>query len=67
MLWIGSTSTLTSSGRRASSSAIIPAAMAVSVITGRCGPCCSIAATGRTATVFSGSSPEKSLLRSSPQ
>jgi hypothetical protein len=62
MLWIGSTNTLSSLGRRLLGRAIMPSAIAVSVITGRCGPCCSIAATGKMAIVVSGSRPLKSLL-----
>ena len=37
-----------------------------SVDSGRCGPCCSVADTGSTATVVSGSSVAKSVVHSSP-
>ena len=65
--WIGSTSTRNSAGNRRFRQASMPSAMATSVITGRCGPCCSVAATGRMAMVFSGSSPSKSFVVSSAQ
>src|SRR5258706_6476423 len=45
----------------------MPSAMIVSVPPGRCGPCCSMAATGSTAIVRSASMPLKSLLVSSHQ
>jgi hypothetical protein len=56
-----------SPGSRAKTVSIMPCKIDVSVMTGKCGPCCSIAATGRTATVVSGSSSENSLDLSSPQ
>ena len=64
---VGRTSTPRSSGRRASTVLIRPSPMAVSVRTGRCGPCCSVAATGRIATVEFGSSAANSLDLSSAQ
>src|SRR3981189_165035 len=51
IVWTARNSTRRSSGRRASTVLIMPSAIAVSVITGRCGPCCSVAATGRVARV----------------
>ena len=56
-----------SSGRRASTVLIMPSAIAVSVMTGRCGPCCSVAATGKIARVEFGSSAANSLDLSSAQ
>src|SRR5262249_19843373 len=67
MVWIGRNSTRRSSGRRASTVSIRPSAIALSVMTGRCGPCCSVEATGRIATVELGSSPANSLDLSSAQ
>src|SRR5262249_53362913 len=46
---------------------IRPSAIAVAVMTGRCGPCCSVEATGRIATVASGASPANSPDLSSAQ
>src|SRR5262245_31058602 len=67
IVWIGMNSTVSSSGSRARTVSIMPCMIAVSVMTGRCGPCCSIAATGRTVTVALGSSSENSLDFNSPQ
>ena len=44
----------------------MPCMIVVSVETGRCGPCCSIAATGRTAMVTSGSMEAYSVVGKSP-
>ena len=60
-------STRRSSGRRASTVLIMPSAIAVSVMTGRCGPCCSVAATGKIARVELGSRAANSLDLSSAQ
>ncbi len=67
IVWVGRNSTRRSPGRRASTVLIRPSAIAVSVMTGRCGPCCSVEATGRIATVALGSSPANSLDLSSAQ
>src|SRR5712691_10776656 len=67
IVWIGRNSTRRSSGRRARTVSIMPCAIAVSVMTGRCGPCCSVAAIGRMASVVCGSSAANSLDFSSDQ
>src|SRR5262245_532623 len=67
IVWVGRNSTRRSSGRRASTVLINPSAIAVSVMTGRCGPCCSVEATGKIASVEFGSSPANSLDLSSAQ
>src|SRR6516165_10849162 len=67
IVWVGRNSTLRSSGRRPSTVLIRPSAIAVSVKTGRCGPCCSVEATGKIASVEFGSSPANSLDLSSAQ
>src|SRR5215213_11388489 len=56
-----------SSGSRAITASIMPWPMMVSVETARCGPCCSIAAIGKTTMVFSASSPAKSSVVNSSQ
>src|SRR6516162_4935751 len=67
MVWVGKNSTASSLGSRARTVSIMPCMIAVSVMTGRCGPCCSIAATGRIATTELRSSAANSLDFSSPQ
>src|SRR6516225_937332 len=67
IVWVGRNSTRRSSGRRPSTVLIRPSAIAVSVTTGRCGPCCSVEATGKIASVEFGSSPANSLDLSSAQ
>ena len=53
--WTGRMRISISAGSRGATVSIIPFMIVVSVETGRCGPCCSIAATGRTAIVASAS------------
>src|SRR6478735_3952358 len=64
---VGRTRTSRSAGTSGIASASIPFITVVSTETGRCGPCCSIAANGSTATVRSGVSAVKSELLRSPQ
>ena len=56
-----------SGGRMSTTVMSIPSAISVSVPTGRCGPCCSTAASGSTAIVASGSTAPYSVARYSPQ
>src|SRR5215212_5674786 len=63
----GRNSAARSSGSRAITASIMPWPMMVSVETARCGPCCSIAAIGKTTMVFSASSPAKSSVVNSSQ
>src|SRR5262245_3750656 len=67
IVWVGRNSRRRSSGRRASTVLIRPSAIAVSVMAGSCGPCCSVEATGKIASVELGSSPANSLDLSSAQ
>jgi hypothetical protein len=59
---IGSTTMLNSAGRRPLNRASIASPTAVSVMTGRRGPCCPIAATGRIRSSFRDRAPENRLL-----
>jgi hypothetical protein len=60
MFSAGSTSTELDAGRRRSASSTTAWLMSASVASGRCGPCCSIAATGSSAMVRAGSTCAKS-------
>ena len=63
----GNTSTELSAGKRCIIRRTTPSLMTASVDSGRCGPCCSTAATGSSAIVRAASTLAKSVVRMSCQ